>query len=197
MGFKKPRKRTPGTRKPQWRYIERYDVKQYQCGLRAGEYVRLRRDLPLYDWVGRATGNVYSAGLVWRVLPGAAEDPGVVFLLRPDGERHVWDDEQAIFEWFERVGTAGEPVDRLRDESVSARADYVDHLGRIYVTVGGMTASRFWNELKFFSSIRRHLATSCDFTVIRLSGFGSEHTEAICRFIDGLPRELQGKIIRM
>lgn len=102
-----------------WKYIDRYDVGEYRCGLRAGDYVRLRRALVIRDWQGNPTGEVHAAGEIWRVLPGAAEDP-VVFLLQPNGKRHTWDDDESIYEWFERVesaransnyGTPAQPVD--------------------------------------------------------------------------------------
>lgn len=101
MGAKK-RKRSK--RKLKWKLITRYDVLEYQCGLKAGDYVRLRRDLVIRYHDGRPTGDVYRAGQIWKVLAGASEDPGVVFFLRPDGKMHTWDDDaSSISEWFERV----------------------------------------------------------------------------------------------
>jgi len=88
---------------PEWKYIDTYDLLEYRCGLRAGDYVRLRRDLAITDWEGHPTGKVYPAGQVWKVLPGASEDPGVVFLLQSDHERCTWDDTQSIYEMFELI----------------------------------------------------------------------------------------------
>lgn len=85
-----------------WRLIRRYDVLVYACGLRAGEQVRLIKPLTVQDHLGTPV-YTHLAGPLWTVLAGAAEDPGIVWLRQPDGERHTWDDDPAIFEWFARA----------------------------------------------------------------------------------------------
>jgi hypothetical protein len=105
--------------KPDWKYVDRYDVLEYRCGLRAGDQVRLRRDLEVKDWQGNSTGEVHIAGTIWKVLPGASDDPGVVFLIQPDGQRHAWDDDLSIYEWFERV----EPADGSSVEDANGTSD--------------------------------------------------------------------------
>jgi hypothetical protein len=90
------------TKKNQWKLIHNYDVTNYQCGLKAGDWVRLRKDLHTARHDGTPTG-VYLAGEIWHVLSGASEDPGVVWFRRPDGNRHTWDDDPSIFDWFEKV----------------------------------------------------------------------------------------------
>jgi hypothetical protein len=89
--------------KPKWKFIDTYDVGEYRCGLKAGDSVRLKRDIHLIDHLGNRTGDVLRAGEIWGILPGATEDPGVVWLRQPDGERHTWDDDPSIFEWFEKI----------------------------------------------------------------------------------------------
>lgn len=101
-------------KKPDWKYIDRYDVLEYRCGLRAGDYVRLRRDLVIRDSQGNPTGEIHNAGEIWQVLPGASEDPQVVFLLQPDGQRHTWDDDPSIYEWFEKVNPSEGNVSQHR-----------------------------------------------------------------------------------
>lgn len=85
-----------------FRYHDTYDVGTYHCGLKAGQLLRLRADLPLVDHLGNVT-NVIKAGSTWTVLPGCSTDPGVVWLQEPSGERHTWDDDASIFEKFEIV----------------------------------------------------------------------------------------------
>ncbi len=89
--------------KPEWKLVTEYGVSEYECGLVAGDHVRLKRDLRIRDWEGRLTGEVHPAGEVWLVLPGATQDPGVVWFLQPDGKRHTWPDSSEVWEWFEKV----------------------------------------------------------------------------------------------
>jgi hypothetical protein len=97
---------------------------EYQCGLRAGDRVRLRRDIAVTQ-DGRLTGTVHSAGEIWKVLSGASGDPGVVFLLQPDNKRHTWDDKQSIYDMFELVESkeAGQRVSEDEASSHSGEAD--------------------------------------------------------------------------
>jgi len=78
-----------------------FTVQQYRCGLRAGEHLRLIRDLNIEDDEGRVP-RIIPAGTIWEVLTGAVEDPGALWLEQPDGELHSWDDDESIFETFER-----------------------------------------------------------------------------------------------
>lgn len=81
-------------------------VATYACGLRAGQVVALRRDLAITS-AGGPTGKVHPRGERWTVLPGASEDPGVVWFRQADGHRHTWDDTPALFDWFEVVDSPG------------------------------------------------------------------------------------------
>jgi hypothetical protein len=85
------------------RFVSEYPIDQYRCGLKAGDKVRLKRDIVVHDSQGKPTGGIHRAGEVWRVLPGAKSKPIVVWLLQADGQRHTWGDDKSIFETFEQV----------------------------------------------------------------------------------------------
>src|SRR5687767_7258483 len=95
-------------RKSKWKLVSEYPITDYKCGIRAGEKVRLRKDLVIRDHRGKTTGKVYSAGEIWMVLRGAAEPPLDVWLSQLDGKRHTWSDNDCFWEWFERVGEDAE-----------------------------------------------------------------------------------------
>lgn len=89
----------------EWKLIDRFDMREYRCGLKAGEQVRLLKDVVCkYVDTGRPTGEVYKAGEIWKVMAGSPQDPDVVIFLQPDGKRHFWPDVAAdVFEWFQRA----------------------------------------------------------------------------------------------
>ena len=70
--------------------VTNYPVEQYRCGVRAGDRVRLRRDI-----------GAHPSGEIWSVLRGAAEEPIVVWLLQADGETHTWGDDEDFLATFE------------------------------------------------------------------------------------------------
>lgn len=89
-----------------WRLIDRFDVASYQCGLRAGDVLALRKDLPVTDPGGKVVCVLHPADGTWLVLPTSREDP-VVRLEEPGGNVHTWDDDEAsVREWFEIVRRA-------------------------------------------------------------------------------------------
>jgi hypothetical protein len=98
--------------KTKWKLVTRYPIKKYACGLVAGQKLRLRRDLAIKNPRGRAVGPPIKAGEIWEVIPGAAEPPFVVWLRRPDGERHTWDDSKSIFDAFEILTKGGKGTNR-------------------------------------------------------------------------------------
>jgi hypothetical protein len=81
--------------------VTEYPITHYKCGARAGDRVRLRHDIEVQDHIGALTGEVHRAGEIWSVLPGAAEEPVVVWLRQPDGERHTWSDDEDFLQTFE------------------------------------------------------------------------------------------------
>ncbi len=83
--------------KPEWQLIGDYPVTEYKCGARAGEQVRLRRDLVVRDHKGKPTGEVHREGELWTVLNGCAVPPFDVWLRQPDGH------DDNFWNWFERV----------------------------------------------------------------------------------------------
>ncbi len=91
-----------GDAKNEWKLVTRYPVSEYKCGLRSGDKIRLIRDLDIRDPDGKVV-NTYPEGEVWDVIHGTDEDPPVIWLAHPDGERHTWDDSDVIFEQFAKV----------------------------------------------------------------------------------------------
>jgi hypothetical protein len=83
------------------KFVSEYPIDRYQCGLKAGDTVRLKRDIVATDSRGKPSGKIHPAGEVWQVLPGARSEPVVVWFLQADGQRHTWDDDESIFDTFE------------------------------------------------------------------------------------------------
>ncbi len=81
--------------------IKEFSITYYSCGLKAGDRIRLKEDLPIYDSEGISTGTVYPSGEIWTVLTGAKEDPSCLWLRQADGKLHSWDDDPTIFDTFE------------------------------------------------------------------------------------------------
>jgi len=87
--------------KDKFNLVTEYRITQYQRGARAGDRVRLLRDIVVRDHTGKPTGEVHHAGEIWLVLSGAAEEPVDVWLRQPDGERHTWSDDEDFLRTFE------------------------------------------------------------------------------------------------
>ena len=88
--------------------ISHFDMQTYRCGVKAGAVLRLRHDIAIRDHTGSATGKVLHAGGIWKVLPGAKQDPDAVRLEQPDGKLHTWGDDPTLFDAFEVV-TGSDP----------------------------------------------------------------------------------------
>ena len=86
-----------------WNLVGVYDMPVYECGLQAGQILALRRDLVVTNPKG-PTGEIRRKGELHKVLHGSTLDPGVVWLLKPNGRRCTWVDGPEIFDWFEVVG---------------------------------------------------------------------------------------------
>jgi hypothetical protein len=84
-----------------YKTVTRYPVTEYRCGARAGDQVRLRSEVIPQDHTGAPTGEVHPAGEIWDVLPGAEEEPVVVWLRQPDGETHTWSDDEDFLRTFQ------------------------------------------------------------------------------------------------
>ena len=89
--------------KSKFKLIGEYPIKEYACGLTAGQKVKLLKDIVMEDHHGKPTGSIYNAGEIWEVLSGSKEPPIVVWLRQPDGKRHTWDDDSSIFDYFEVI----------------------------------------------------------------------------------------------
>ena len=85
-----------------WQLVSDYPITEYKCGVRAGDRVRLRRDLVVRDHKGKPT-RTHPAGEAWTVLSGSSVPPLDVWLKQPDGERHTWSDDDEFWNWFERT----------------------------------------------------------------------------------------------
>ena len=105
-----------------WKLSGSYPVTQYACGVKAGQRVRLRRSVVLRDHKGTPLGRRFKAGEIWQVLPSSAEPPVVIWLRRPDGERHTWDDDASFLDYFEPI------KGRARQISAKARRRREDKL---------------------------------------------------------------------
>ena len=87
--------------KDKFKLITEYPITEYKCGARAGDRVRLRRDITIGDHTGAPTEEVCQAGEIWSVLRGAAEEPVVVWLRQADGVIHTWSDDDDFLRTFE------------------------------------------------------------------------------------------------
>ncbi len=85
--------------------VAEYSVTKYKCGLKAGDRVRLKKDLVVRDYKNRPTGEVHPKGEIWTVLRGSIVKGEVdVWFRQADGEVHSWDDNrESIAEWFELI----------------------------------------------------------------------------------------------
>lgn len=81
--------------------IHEFNLQEYKCGLHAGDKVRLRKDIPIYDSEGNPSGKVHASGEVWEVLTGSHQDPKALWFRQADGELHTWDDDPSIYDTFE------------------------------------------------------------------------------------------------
>ena len=86
--------------KKKLRFVSKYPVKKYRCGLMLGDRVMLRKRVVVKDHLGKPTGKVWKKGEIWSVLQGTK---GVVWFRRPDGEVHTWDDDQSVYEVVKKI----------------------------------------------------------------------------------------------
>jgi hypothetical protein len=87
-----------------WKFVNHYPITNYKCGLKAGDLVRLKKDLIEVDYKNKPTGQVRSKGEIWTVIPGADDGRVDVRFMQGDGGRRTWDDDRtSIDEWFEVV----------------------------------------------------------------------------------------------
>lgn len=81
-----------------WRLTGRRQV--YECGLKAGQTLRLKNDL---ECRFTERNRMLRKGSLCRVLNRVSPDPGVVWLSLSDDSIIPWYDDQSIFEYFESV----------------------------------------------------------------------------------------------
>jgi hypothetical protein len=88
----------------EWIFVSEFPLRKYQCGLKAGDRVRLKKDFTVRDYSGKPTGEIHPKGEVWKVIPGSKDGRIDIWFLRPDGERCALDDDQTLIgKWFERI----------------------------------------------------------------------------------------------
>lgn len=90
---------------PEFKIVTSYTLEAYPCGARAGDRVKLKQDLHVRDSDGVVV-STYQAGEIWGVLNGVRDEPEVVWLMKPNGKRHTWDDSD-FWEWFENLSEEG------------------------------------------------------------------------------------------
>ncbi len=95
--------RPEGTSEDEYIPITEFNISEYKCGLKAGDRVVLKIDLPIYDEEGESSDRVYKSGEIWTVLTGAEKDPTALWLRQEDGCLHSWDDDASIFDTFELI----------------------------------------------------------------------------------------------
>jgi hypothetical protein len=88
---------------PKCRLPAEFPVTDYRCGLRAGDKVRLVRDIVITDDYGFPTGKTFLKGEIWTVQPGAMDETVVVWFSRADGNLHTWDDDESIYRTFGKI----------------------------------------------------------------------------------------------
>lgn len=90
--------------KEEWKLVATHQMRlmEYPCGVQAGDILRLRGDLRVRDHRNQPTNETYPAGEENVVLYGNPEEPNVIWLERPNGVRHTWD--ETVLETFESTG---------------------------------------------------------------------------------------------
>ena len=81
-----------------WRLTGRRQV--YECGLKAGQTLRLKNDLECRFTEG---DRILRKGSLCRVMNRVSPDPGVVWFSLSDDSIITWYDDLSIFESFESV----------------------------------------------------------------------------------------------
>ncbi|MGK0189679.1 MAG: hypothetical protein ACI9R3_005496, partial [Verrucomicrobiales bacterium] len=74
----------------QFHLVDTYSLREYPCGLVAGESLRIKQEIRCKDHNGRETGRVYPVGETWIVLSGVKDEPEVIWIRQQDGRRHTW-----------------------------------------------------------------------------------------------------------
>lgn len=96
------RTRPTGSKRDKYIPIKIFDITEYRCGLKSGDMIRLKRDLPIFDENDMQT-DCNKAGEIWSVIEGSSQDPTALWLRQANGELHAWDDDPSIFEQFELI----------------------------------------------------------------------------------------------
>ncbi|MEO0454445.1 MAG: hypothetical protein AAFY98_09960 [Verrucomicrobiota bacterium] len=84
-----------------FKLVSDYSLSDYPCGLTEGDKLQLKTELVCKDHAGTTTGKTFSAHDTWTVLPGVPDEPKVIWLRDPSGERHTWDED--LFDHFNKI----------------------------------------------------------------------------------------------
>ena len=76
--------------KSDWQFVADKTLETYHAGIRAGDKVRVVKEILVKDEHGKII-DIHAAGEIWTILSGNHNEPDVIWLRRPDGERHTWD----------------------------------------------------------------------------------------------------------
>jgi tetratricopeptide (TPR) repeat protein len=124
--------------------VDEYPVTRYKCGLKAGDQVRLKKDLVGFDHKYRPTGKVDAKGQIWTVLKGSIVNGNVdMWFRKADGELISWDDDrESVATWFELTTRANKrSAIRGQKELLTPKP----HVHRIYMA--GVYSKRGSNYL--------------------------------------------------
>lgn len=83
--------RPDGADSDEYMPVVTFTIKEYRCGLRAGDKVKLRKD-----------EEPFNAGDIFYVLTGAEEDPECLWMLNPAGKTCSWDDAPSTLDVFKK-----------------------------------------------------------------------------------------------
>ncbi len=86
-------------------------LEKYPCDLKAGDRLRLRQELPVLDDQGTEIRAPWPPGSIWTVIFGVPHQPEVVWLQKPDGDLHTWD--ETVVEAFDLLARAPEVGSRV------------------------------------------------------------------------------------
>lgn len=88
--------------KDTYKLVTDYSLHTYPCGLSSGDKLKLKVEIKVKDHKGKHTGEIHRKGEIWVVLSGVPEEPEIIWLKQPNGERHTWDASD-IFETFKLI----------------------------------------------------------------------------------------------
>lgn len=68
-------KKTSKANGRQWKLVTDTPITEYRCGAKAGERVRLKKEIVVLSKDGKPTGEVHRANEIWMVTTGSSSPP--------------------------------------------------------------------------------------------------------------------------